>query len=151
MAEKSKTKSSGASARSKKARRVVKKPETVRQQREKASVAKPKTRKVRQTASKAGTPLKAIGRAIGKIFRPFRFVLRPFQTRPMRFIGRILAKIFLINYIRDSWRELRQVEWPSRRETTKLSIAVFVFAIALSLVIAALDFVLDKVFRQILT
>lgn len=139
-------------ADAKKKRRVVKKaPETVRQKREKAADVKPKQRRVRQTASKAGTPLKAIGRAIRKVFRPFSFLLKPFRTRPARFAGRILAKILLVNYIRNSWKELRLVEWPDRRSTFKLTVAVFIFAIVLSSLVAVLDFGLDKLFRQILT
>lgn len=138
-------------AEAKNKRRVVKKaPETVREKRAKASVAKPKTRRVRHVVGKSGKPFKSIGRAIAKVFKPFRFVLKPFKTRPARFIGRILAKVLFINYIRDSWKELRQVQWPNRRETFNLTIAVFVFAITFALLIALLDFGLDKVFKQLL-
>ncbi len=92
----------------------------------------------------------AIERGLRKIFRPFRFVLRPFKTRPMRFIGRILGKIFLVNYFRSSWQEIKLVTWPGRRETTQLTIAVFVFAITFGVFIAVVDFGLDKLFKQVL-
>lgn len=151
MADKSKSKTSKVSTRVGKTRRVVKAPETVRQKREKANGEKPKQRRVHQTAAKASTPFKAVWRGVKKVLRPFRFVLRPFKTRPARFVGRILSKLFLVNYIKNSWKELRLVQWPNRRDTAKLTVAVFVFATALSLLIASLDFVLDKVFKQILT
>jgi preprotein translocase SecE subunit len=77
-------------------------------------------------------------------------LLAPFKTRPARFVGRVLAKILFLNYIRNSWRELRQVSWPKRRETIKLTAAVFVFATAFALLIAVVDYGLDKVFKLLL-
>lgn len=133
-----------------KKRRVVKKPETVREQAAKAANAKPKPRRVRQTVHKASTPLRKISQIIGTILRPFRFLLIPFKTRPARFVGRILAKILAINYIVLSWRELRQVTWPNARETFKLTLAVFFFAIIFSLLIAVVDYGLDKLFKELI-
>lgn len=134
-----------------KKRRVVKKSETVREKRAKAADTKPKQRRVKQAASKANGPIKAVGKIIARILRPFGFLLWPFRTRPMRFIGRILYKILGIGYFIHSWKELRQVEWPSRGETAKLTLAVFVFAFAIAGFIAVLDYGLDKIFKQLLT
>ncbi|MCA9327509.1 preprotein translocase subunit SecE [Candidatus Saccharibacteria bacterium] len=53
-------------------------------------------------------------------------------------------------YIRDSWRELRKVTWPSFRESLRLTAAVIVFSVIFGAIIAVVDFGLDKVFRQIL-
>lgn len=133
-----------------KKRRVIKKPETVREKRAKAVDAKPKQRRVRQAASQANRPIKAAGRGVAKTVKPLSPLLKPFRTRPVRFVGRILSKILFLGYIRNSWKELRLVEWPNRRETTKLTLAVFVFAISFALLIAVLDFGLDKVFKQLL-
>jgi preprotein translocase SecE subunit len=137
-------------AEEKSKRRVVKKSETVREKREKASDAPVKRRRVRHAVGKANTPVKAVGRGVAKAARPLNPLLAPFRLRPVRFIGRILYKILLIGYFVNSWRELRQVSWPNRRETTKLTIAVFVFAITFSLLVAVLDYGLDKVFKQLL-
>jgi preprotein translocase subunit SecE len=68
----------------------------------------------------------------------------------MRFIGRILYKIFLIGYFKNSWKELRQVTWPGRKETWKLTFAVFMFAIVFGTIIALVDYGLDKVFRHLI-
>lgn len=134
----------------KKKRRVVKKSETVREQADKA-IAKAgqpsKRRHIRRTAS---GPFRALFRLIATIFRPFRFVLIPFKTRPVRFIGRLLASILLLKALRNAWRELRQVEWPGAKETTKLTTAVFIFAIIFGIIIALTDYGLDKVFRKVL-
>ena len=133
-----------------KKRRVIKKTESVRDKRAKAADTQPKKRHVHAAATKANRPVKAVGRGIAKAASPFKFLLIPFKLRPVRFIGRVLAKILLFEYISNSWKELRQVHWPNRRETTKLTLAVFVFAISFSLLIALLDFGLDKVFKQLL-
>lgn len=134
-----------------KKKRIVKKTETVRQQRERAATAIPKQRKVRTAATKANGRFKVVSRMFGKLFRPLSFLLWPFKTRPVRFVGRILSKVLLIDYIRASWKELRLVEWPDRVTTFKLSLAVFIFAFAFGSLIAILDFILDKIFKQILT
>lgn len=129
-------------------KRQVKPAETVRQ---KASQPiKKQPRRVRRAASAASRPVKRVGGAIAAIFRPFRFVLRPFKTRPMRAIGRFLASVLLLRYFRNSWQELRKVEWPNARETTKLTIAVFLFAIFFSIIISAADFGLDKLFQKLI-
>lgn len=134
-----------------KPKRVLKKStETVRQRSEQTNNAKPKRQLVRSSANKAAKPLRAIGRVLTKILRPFAFLLKPFKTKPARFVGRILAKVFLVNYFRNSWKELKQVTWPNRRETWQLTFAVFVFALVFGLVITIVDYGLDKVFEKIL-
>lgn len=135
-----------------KKRRTVRKAksETVREKMAKASESEAKPRRIRQTASKANQPLKALGKGIALGARPFAFLLTPFKTKPARFVGRILAKVLFINYIRNSWRELKQVTWPTRRETIKLTVAVFVFATAFALLISLVDYGLDKVFKTLL-
>ena len=102
------------------------------------------------------------------IFRPFKKVfdfvrkfaksignklsvlLKPFKTKPFRFIGRFLNKVLFIQYFRDSYKELRLVTWPSRKQTIQLTFAVFIFAMSLGIAIAALDFGLNKLFELIL-
>ena len=81
-------------------------------------------------------PLKQIGHGLRWFFR----------LRVVRFIGRLLG----FTYIRDSWRELRKVTWPSFRESLRLTAAVIVFSVIFGAIIAVVDFGLDKVFRQIL-
>lgn len=46
---------------------------------------------------------------------------------------------FSLGFIRDTWTELRKVVWPSRRDTTRLTILVLVVSIAVGLVLGALD------------
>ncbi|HSX28783.1 MAG TPA: preprotein translocase subunit SecE [Candidatus Saccharimonadales bacterium] len=73
--------------------------------------------------------LKAIGRVLGIIFRP----LRP--------LGR---------YFAGAWYELRQVSWPSRKSTTKLTIAVIIFTAVMTVFIVTLDFGFEQLVKRIL-
>jgi len=134
-----------------KKKRTVRKSETLREKRAKSASTTPKQRKVKIAANTAKKPVGALWNIVARIFKPLSFLLRPFKTRPFRFIGRILYKVLGIGYFINSWKELRQVEWPSRSETIKLTIAVFIFSFAIAGFVAILDFGLDKVFRQILT
>lgn len=108
----------------------------------KKSTKKPKLPKV-GIFGKVATP-------IGRFLKPFRFLLRPFKTKPMRFIGKVLRKILLIDYFISSWYELRQVTWPTRKETIKLTFAVFIFAIAFGLFIAIADYGISRIMREVI-
>jgi len=69
-----------------------------------------------------------------------------FMLKPVRFIGKIVG----FTYLRDSFKELRTVTWPTLRESTRLTGAVIIFSIIFGLFVALVDFGLDKVFKQIL-
>lgn len=79
-------------------------------------------------------PLRHIGHGI-RWFARLRFI---------RFLGRILG----LKYIRESWRELRQVTWPTFRESRRLTTAVINFSVIFGLLIAVVDFGLDKIFKH---
>lgn len=68
--------------------------------------------------------------------------------RPLGFLR--FLRFIMPPYFRNSWRELKQVTWPSRKETWQLTLAVFLFATIFGLVVAVTDFGLDKVFKRIL-
>lgn len=97
-----------------------------------------------------GRIFSTIGRFIKKILSPFKFLLKPFQLRPVKFIGRWLAKLLLINYFISSWKELKLVTWPNRKQTVQLTFAVFIFSIVFGIMIAIVDYGLDKLFKQVL-
>lgn len=85
---------------------------------------------------------------------PLRFVGRGFKKlgaflgryRVLRFIGRIL----LPRYFRNSWKELRGVTWLTFKQSRQLTTAVIIFALIFGVVVAFLDYGLDKVFKQVL-
>ena len=129
--------------------KVDKKKETVRERAEKATGAAPKNRRLKTGAKAASKPFRAVGKGVKKVTRPLGFLARPFKTRPARFVGRVLAAILLLRFIRNSWKEVRQVEWPTARETYRMTVAVFIFSVVFSILVGVLDFGLDKIFRKV--
>ena len=51
-------------------------------------------------------------------------------------------------YFKNAWAELGLVTWPTRRESWRLTGAVFIFAIVFGLMIAGVDKGLDEIFKK---
>ena len=47
--------------------------------------------------------------------------------------------VALGHYLRDSWRELRQVRWPNRKATWQMLVAVILYAALFMVIISVLD------------
>ena len=58
--------------------------------------------------------------------------------------------VALGRYLRDSWRELRQVRWPNRKATWKMVLAVAVYTALFVLIISLLDLFFSWLFNLIL-
>ena len=85
---------------------------------------------------------------------PFRWIGRGFK-KIGAFLGkfrvfRILGRILVPRYFRNSWKELRQVTWPTGKQSRQLTLAVIMFAVIFGVLVALLDYGLDKVFKQVL-
>ena len=119
-----------------KAPRRIRKVETLREKTEKTTAAGDKPRRLSATKQKAGAPLRATGRGLQRLNR----------IKPLRILGFIIVP----PYFRNSWRELRQVTWPTGKESRRLTLAVILFAIVFGALVAVLDLGLDKVFKQVL-
>ena len=154
------TKSKATDKKSKKPKRKLKAAPTFREQSAKQDAKASKPKRAKQVlGSKVFTPFRILGRGIknagsGIANSGFgKTVAKIYKSRvfaPVRFIGRILAKILFLSYFRNSWQELKLVTWPDNRTTWKLTGAVLVFAIVFGLLVAGLDFVLEKGFREVL-
>lgn len=67
---------------------------------------------------------------------------KPFiLIRPLVYLGR---------YLRDSWKELRQVRWPNRKATWKMVLAVVIYTALFVLIITLLDIFFSWLFNLIL-
>lgn len=53
-------------------------------------------------------------------------------------------------YFTGSWRELREVRWPTRRATWSLTMAVITFTVVLTAFILALDNGFQLLFKQVI-
>jgi preprotein translocase SecE subunit len=117
-------------------RRIVKKAETVREKAEKAVETSNQPRRLHATKRRASAPFRATGKVFAKLgkFKPFR----------------IIGLILVPPYFRNSWRELRQVTWLKFKESYRLTYAVIAFAAIFGVLVALLDYGLDKVFKEVL-
>lgn len=126
-------------------KRVVKKPvETVREKAAKKASETPKKRRLTKATTSAKKPITAAKKIGAKEYHPVKL--------PDNKVGRFLTKSRRLTpaFLRNSWAELKQVEWPSRKETAKLTLAVLVFALIFGGLVAIVDFGLDKVFKELL-
>lgn len=123
-----------------KAKRRVRDPETFRERAIKAAENSGKPQR-KQRLKTAGS------KVIGPVVRPIgRGTTKIFNRQPFRLIG----KIILPAYFRNSWRELRLVSWPNWQQSRQLTFAVLIFAIIFGAIIAGVDYGLDKIFRNVL-
>ncbi len=85
-------------------------------------------------------PLGWIGRGVARLGRNLGEVK----------VLHVISLILWPRYFRNSWRELRQVTWTNGKQSRQLTTAVVLFATIFGVLIALLDFGLDKVFKQVL-
>lgn len=81
--------------------------------------------------------------------RKARFVglLRPLAiiSQPLLGVLRWLAPRYFIN----AWHEVKLVTWPTRRETWRLTLAVFIFAAVFGGVVWTVDWALEALFKKV--
>ncbi|MBR6505636.1 preprotein translocase subunit SecE [Candidatus Saccharibacteria bacterium] len=85
--------------------------------------------KEQKKAKKAEKKSQKSGKKVFILFRPF---------------------VALGRYLRDSWKEIRQVRWPNRKATWKMVFAVFVYTAFFMVIILLLDLFFRFIFGLIL-
>ena len=93
-------------------------------------------KKVAKKDKKAKKEKKPLPMPLRIITAPFRWIFKPFAA-----LGR---------YIRDSWREIRQVRWPNRKATWKLVGAIFVYSAFFIILVMLLDALFNFIFSKII-
>lgn len=58
--------------------------------------------------------------------------------------------VYFFRYLRDSWREIRQVRWPSRKATWKLFFAIIIYVLIIGGIIMLLDIFFTWLFNTII-
>lgn len=81
-------------------------------------------------------PRKGIRKVLYVLATPFRWIAKPFQK--------------LGAYIAASWREIRQVRWPDRKLSWKLTVTVIAYTLFITVVIGGLDILFSFIFNQII-
>ncbi len=116
---------------------------TMRERAERSAVQNSKPKRIRTITKRAIAPLRLAGRGVARAGK-FR-IWKPFR-KPVRLIG----KLIFPKYFRNSFRELRLVTWPSGKQTRQLTGAVIAFSVIFGLFVAAFDYGLDKLFKQVI-
>jgi len=58
--------------------------------------------------------------------------------------------VALGRYLKNSWKELRQVHWPTRKATWKMALAIFVYTVLFGGFLVVLDILFDFIFSKLL-
>lgn len=122
--------------------RIRKSAPTVRERVEAASAEREEKKpgRLRQVTTKAAAPAKKLRLKDRRATKTL--------TKPLRPLGRALRWL-VPKYLINAWREVRQVVWPNRRDTWRLTLAVFIFAIVFGALVAGVDKGLDEVFKKL--
>lgn len=119
-----------------------KKVQTVRERT--AVNAQDKPKRIRKGAAKLANPVKKLNKVGGG--KEYHIPLPDNKAgRFLRRRARLWPKFF-----GEAWAEIRQVTWPNRKQTIRLTFAVFIFALIFGIMVALLDYGLDKLFREVI-
>lgn len=114
---------------------------------------------MRELAKSGGTKKRYSLKSRSLISRPFKRRERSATKKrkviklPNNRLGRVLDAIIfsLPRYLRGAWQEIRLTTWPNRKETIRLTFAVFIFSTVFAVFVSVLDFALDKIFKHLIT
>jgi preprotein translocase SecE subunit len=122
--------------------RIRKSAPTLRQKQEAARTKEEavKPRRISKIASKGAVPFRKLRLKDRAAVKAGARVIRPVKKG----LSWIVPRYFI-----NSWREVRQVVWPNRKETWRLTLAVFIFAIIFGAMVAGVDKGLDEIFKKL--
>ena len=105
--------------------------------------AKQNTKPSTKTPKTTDTKVKQVTKSSLKPAKPLKKALTT-----LAFLGKPFVK--LGRYLKNSWREIRQVRWPNRKTTWKMTFAVLLYTAFFILLILVLDIFFSFVFNNIL-
>lgn len=103
-----------------------------------------KRKRIRRNAGRVASPLRKLN-----VFKLLKKIARPLPDNGFGRILRRIGRIIFPRFISDAGREITLVKWPNFRETTRLTLAVFIFSVIFAAIVGVLDFGLDKLFREV--
>jgi preprotein translocase subunit SecE len=127
--------------------RLRKPPISKRQQLDKdklqADTAAAKSTRVGKVAAVVKRPMRGARTVAGQEF---------YLPMPSNKLGEFLnrRRSIVPRYFVNSWRELKQVTWPTRRETWRLSSAVIIFSLILGSITAVVDKGIESVIKDLI-
>ena len=128
-------------AQDSKAKKRIVKSESMRDKTVKASTKAAKPRRLKSTVKAVVKPFKSVKNVAKMEF----YVFTPQEKGFKGFLTK--KRSWTPNYFKSAFKEVKQVTWPSRNETWRLMISVFIFAFIFGLLITIVDFGLEKLFK----
>ena len=61
-----------------------------------------------------------------------------------------ISKIKIRNYFKNSFQELKQVKWPSRKLSINYTFSVIIFSVLFSLILTGLDWIFSELVKKVL-
>jgi len=108
-----------------------------------------KAEKKVKTSVKVTKKVKSVKASTGKLLK--KEVDLPIPT-PKNKAGKFLGKkrrVRMPKYFRESWKEVKKVTWPTRKEALKLSFAVVVFTVIFATFTSLVDYGFNQLVERI--
>lgn len=125
-------------------KKKLKEPETVRQRAEKESAKRTRPTKRSKLASKIHKPLSTLKRVGSKEYHPIKAP----DKKGFRYLNKKIP--YIPKFIKNSWEELKKVTWPTFGVAMKLTFAVIVFSAVFAVFVQILDFIFNKLVKEII-
>ncbi len=122
---------------------VRRRKESVRERAEKVSARSSLEPRRRRVASAAAKPVRGAHRVLKRQFHPIKL--------PNNKVGRHLTKSrsWVPGFLGGAWQELKKVTWLKPKQALSLSFAVVLFSTVIAGFVRALDYGLEKLFREV--
>lgn len=130
--------------RSPKKLQVRRKAETVRQRSDKSIKKAATVGRTRKAASSAAGSVSKVRSVLKKEYSP----IKSDKSKATVFLTK--SRRGTPSYFVNSYRELKQVTWPTRRVALKLTFAVFMFSVVFASLIRAIDYGFERLFKDII-
>lgn len=111
-----------------------------------------KTAKSAKVTKEVKKPKKSLSKATAKTKKFLKKEVDLPLSQPKGRVGKFFAKkrrIRAPKYFRDSWKEVRKVNWPKRKEAIKLTLAVITFTLIFALFTSLIDYGFSQLVERI--
>lgn len=101
------------------------------------------------TAAKAAQPAtnKHVAKQVAKPGKSPKRVTDHVDSEPLAIVKPFIA---MGHYFRDSWHELRQVQWPNRRATWKMTLGVVIFCAIVGAIVLVADWASQWIIQEVI-
>ena len=123
---------------------VTRKRETIRERATKSAHKASRVPRTRKLATTAGQSASKISGVLRREYTP----IKTGTSKTGTFLG--ARRSATPRYFTQSFREFKNITWPSFGSALKLTFAVLVFSVVMATFIRALDFGFDKLFKEVI-